>query len=163
MLLSQVDTQSVRLSRFLLLAPREARASSTCPTHQKEGRQDAHFAARAHVHKLCFSEAAVAVFVEDSPYNIQQVRPQLQHVTNRAKREGDRDFMAEATLGDNCMADRHLNAGNGPHSAHKLVALDPLLAIQSVYLQYERASGCMESRSFATGGAESFEAPRLLC
>ena len=64
--------------------------------------------------------------------------------------------MAKATLGDNCMADRHLNAGNGPHSAHKLVALDPLLAIQSVNLQYERASGCMENRSFVNGRRGEF-------
>ena len=80
--LSHVATQSFSPCRFLLLPPRDAQhllsrqhqhfhASAACSFW----RQTAH---GTHIHKLRLCQRAVAVLVEDSPHNIQQIGPQLQ-------------------------------------------------------------------------------------
>ena len=80
--LSHAATQSLNPCRFLLLPPRDARASSTClaPSQTKRRLQCSRRQQRprTHIHKLRLCQRAVAVLVEDSPHNIEHVRPQLQ-------------------------------------------------------------------------------------
>ena len=70
-----------KLSWFLLLAPRDARASSTWRKSEQSRAQLVTAQHATHIHELGLREAAVAIFIEYPPHNIQNVRPQLRRVT----------------------------------------------------------------------------------